>query len=256
MIARWLQHPLSRGRDIDSPEMTHLRRQIIRDKPFLRRIYEEWYRWILASLPAGPGRVLEIGSGAGFLSDYIPELLTSDVFYVPGLSLVMDAGRIPLASGSLRAIVMTNVLHHIPNPRAFFLDAARCVGGGGAIIMMEPWNTRWSAWIYSHLHHEPFSPNATGWEFPASGPLSGANGALPWILFERDHKQFAAEFPKWSLESVTPQMPFRYLMSGGLSYRSLAPGFSYGIVRSLESKLGSSSAMFAGIVLRRTPDTI
>lgn len=252
MIARWFQHPLSRGRDIDSPETTNIRRQIIRGKPFLRHIYEDWYGWMMAALPAGPGRVLEIGSGAGFLRDYVPGLLASDIFYVPGLSLVMNACHIPLASGSLRAIMMTNVLHHIPNVRAFFADAARCVRCGGAVIMIEPWNTRWSAWIYSHLHHEPFSPDAPEWDFPASGPLSAANGALPWILFERDRERFAAEFPNWSLEFVVPQMPFRYILSGGVSYRSLVPGISYAIVRSLENKLGGRGAMFAGIVLRRT----
>lgn len=252
MIARWFQHPLSRGRDIDSPETTHLRRQIICGKPFLRHIYEDWYKWMIASLPASPGRVLEIGSGAGFLSDCVPGLLSSDLFYVPGLSLVMDARDIPLASGSLRAILMTNVLHHIPNPRAFFADAARCVRSGGAIIMIEPWNTPWSAWIYSHLHHEPFSPDAREWDFPASGPLSAANGALPWIIFERDRQRFATEFPNWSLELVTRQMPFRYLLSGGVSYRSFVPGASYALVRSLENRLGARGAMFAGIVLRRT----
>jgi hypothetical protein len=255
MIARWFQEPLARDRDIDSPETTHLRRQIIRNKPFLRRIYEDWYRWMLASLPAEPGHVLEIGSGAGFLKDHLPGLLTSDIFYVPGLSLVLDACRIPLAPNSLRAIVMTNVLHHIPHPRAFFTAAAGCVRTGGAILMMEPWNTRWSTWIYSHLHHEPFSQDAVEWEFPASGPLSGANGALPWILFERDRERFAAEFPNWGLESVTPEMPFRYLLSGGMSYRSLLPEASYGMVRSLENKLGGRGAMFAGIVLRRIPET-
>ncbi len=252
MIAHWLQHPLSRGLDIDSPETTQLRRQIICGKPFLRHIYEDWYQWMIAALPASPGRVLEVGSGAGFLRDYVPGLLSSDLFYVPGLSLRMDARHIPLASGSLRAIVMTNVLHHIPDARAFFTGAARCVRGGGAIIMIEPWNTRWSAWIYSHLHHEPFSPDAPEWDFPASGPLSAANGALPWILFERDREKFAAEFPNWSLELVLPQMPFRYILSGGVSYRSFVPGIFYAMVRSLENKLGARGAMFAGIVLRRT----
>jgi SAM-dependent methyltransferase len=252
MIASWLQHPLARGRDIDSPETTNLRRQIIRGKPFLRRLYEDWYKCMVAWLPSIPGRVLEIGSGAGFLAEYVPELLTSDVFYLPGLSFVMDARRIPLASRSLRAIMMTNVLHHIPDVRGFFAEAARCVRGGGAIIMIEPWNTPWSAWIYSYLHHEPFSPEAKEWEFPPSGPLSGANGALPWILFERDRERFAAEFPSWSLESVIPQMPFRYLLSGGVSYRSFVPDVCYAVVRSLENRLGPSGAMFAGIVLRRT----
>src|SRR5579864_1052129 len=64
-----LIHPLARGLDIDSPVTTHIRRRILRAKPFLRRIYEEWYEAILSSLPAIAGPVLEIGTGAGFLSE-------------------------------------------------------------------------------------------------------------------------------------------------------------------------------------------
>ena len=43
----------------------HLRRQIIQSKRFLRTIYDEWYRDIVAALPPGDGPVLELGSGPG-----------------------------------------------------------------------------------------------------------------------------------------------------------------------------------------------
>src|SRR5262249_39137158 len=74
MLANLLAHPLTRGMDIDSPETTHLRKRIIGAKPFLRRIYQEWYAAIAVSVPPDRGGVLELGSGAGFLEDYIPGL--------------------------------------------------------------------------------------------------------------------------------------------------------------------------------------
>ena len=37
--------------------------------------------------------------------------------------------------------------------------------------------------IYGALHHEPFRPDAADWKISGKGPLSAANGALPWILF-------------------------------------------------------------------------
>ncbi len=49
-------------------------------------------------------------------------------------------------------------------------------------------------------------------------------------------------------------MPFRYLLSGGVSLRGLAPAWSFGIWRQIENALGlwsSQLAMFAQIVLRR-----
>src|SRR3954468_19592268 len=131
MLKHWLEHPLARGLDLDDPHTTHLRRRILDEKRFLRRIYEEWYTAIAASLPPGEGAVLELGSGAGFLADFIPGLVRSEVFYTPGIDLVLDGQALPFRDRSLRGIAMTNVLHHLPRPLRFFAEAARAVRGGG-----------------------------------------------------------------------------------------------------------------------------
>jgi SAM-dependent methyltransferase len=253
-LKRWLEHPLTRGLDIDDPRTTHLRRRILAGKPFLRRIYEEWYEALAASLPAGHEPVLELGSGAGFLAGHVPGLVRSELFLTPGIDLVLDGLALPFAAGALRGIAMTNVLHHLPRPLTFFAEAARAIRPGGVVAMIEPWVTPWSRWVYTHLHHEPFLPEATEWEIPSGGPLSGANGALPWILFQRDRDRFERAAPEWRLRSITPIMPFRYLVSGGVSLRTLAPAASYPLWRGLESALSPLSgrlAMFAHIVLDR-----
>jgi len=61
-----------------------------------------------------------------------------------------------------------------------------------------------------------------------SGPLSGANDALPWIIFVRDRLKFEQEFPQWQIELINPIMPFRYLVSRGVFLSNLAPGWSFG----------------------------
>jgi SAM-dependent methyltransferase len=254
MLRKWLAHPYTRGLDVDDPRLTHIRRKIISEKSFLRQIYQEWYRAIADSLPVGEDPILEIGSGAGFLQEFIPDLVRSEVFGCPGIDVILDAMTLPFAAGSLRAILMTDVLHHLPEPRRFFSEASRCVRAGGVITMIEPWVSPWSRWVYAHLHHEPFHPEATDWSFPATGPLSGANGALPWILFERDRTLFEREFPEWTIRTIKPQMPFLYLISGGISIRSLMPGETFGIWRGLESILQpfmKYAAMFSFIVLQR-----
>jgi hypothetical protein len=254
MLRRWLAHPLTRGLDIDDPATTRLRQEVIRRKGVLRRIYLEWYDSIAHALPQGEGPVLELGAGGGFMRESVPGLVTSERFLVPHVSLVLDGLRLPFASRSLRGIVMTNVLHHLPEPRLFFAEATRCVERGGVIAMIEPWVTPWSRIIYGRLHHEPFEPDTASWNIAGSGHLSGANGALPWIIFERDRTLFEDEFPGWRIERVIPMMPFVYLLSGGVSLRSVVPGWSFPAIRGLErafSPWRRHLAMFALIVLRR-----
>jgi SAM-dependent methyltransferase len=248
ILRRLLEHPLTRGLSVDDPRTTALRREIIQDKAFLRALYDEWYRSLADAVPTG-GNVLELGSGAGFFAEYLPDVISSEVFLTPNIRLVADACRLPFANGSLAAIVMTDVFHHIPDVKAFLSEAQRCIRPGGKIVMVEPWRTPWSEWVYSNLHHEPFLP-AAGWGFEASGPLSGANGALPWIVFERDRKIFETLFPRWRIRKIEPMMPFSYLASGGVSLRALVPGWAYRAFRWLEGRLNQQRwAMFAQIEL-------
>lgn len=254
MLSNWLGHPQTCDLDINDPRTTELRWQIIQQKLFLRRIYQEWYLLMAAHLPPGSQPMIELGSGGGFLRKYIPGLFTSDIFFYSLTSVVLDGQWMPFGEGALRAIVMTDVLHHIPQPRMFFAEAVRCLQPGGKIIMIEPWITRWSRWVYTHLHYEPCLPDAPEWEFAGAKPLSSANGALPWIIFERDRRQFCDEFPQLEIEWLQPMMPFRYILSGGVSMRSLMPGWSFGLWRDLENGLNpwmSALGMFALIVIKR-----
>jgi SAM-dependent methyltransferase len=251
-IKRLLSHPDTRDLGIDDPRTTERRRGIIQGNRFLWRIYDEWYRLLSECIPQGPGKLLELGSGAGFLAQYMPGIITSEVFPCSGVQVVLDARTLPFSSGSLKAIVMVDVLHHIPDNRAFLAEARRCLRPGGSVVMIEPWVSTWSRPIYSKLHHEPFEPGAKTWTFPATGPLSGANGALPWIIFDR--RDFEAEFRDLQIQSVAPFMPFRYLVSGGVSMRQLMPEVTFGAWRRFDSWLSQWPhhwSMFALIHLRR-----
>lgn len=254
LLRRWLAHPLTASLADDDPKTTEFRKQIIQSKPFLKAIYEEWYEMLAAEVPRGTGGVLELGSGAGFLSNYIPDLITSEVFPCSNVSLILNAQDMPMGDASLRAIVMTDVLHHMPDARRFFAEARRCLRSGGKILMIEPWVTPWSEFVYRRFHSEPFLPEAAEWEFASGGPLTGANGALPWIVFARDRIRFEQGFPDFEIEAIRPFMPFRYLLSGGVSMRSLMPGFTHGLWRRLERSLDSQRdrlGMFAFLAVRK-----
>jgi len=214
---------------------------------------------LMTAIPPGKEKVLEIGAGAGFYKEICPECFCSEVFFIPGMDIVCDGCRLPLADASLRALVMTDVLHHLPRVEDFFKEMDRCVRPGGVVAMIEPWVTPWSKVVFTRLHHEPFLPDVRSWHFESSGPLSGANGALPWIVFARDRERFSVLYPNWQIERIHLMMPFRYILSGGVSLHSLAPAWSYGLWSMLEACLTpvmSHIAMFACIILHKNEDDL
>lgn len=251
LVESVLGHPATRGLDLDDPTTTAIRREVVRTKPFLRAVYDEWYSLMIAHVPDVAGSLLELGAGGGFLKERLTEVITSDVFPVPGIDRVVDARELPFDDASLRAILMTNVFHHIPNVAEFLTEAERTLVPGGRIIMIEPWNTWWSRFVHRHLHVEPMWPEASEWQFPISGPLSGANAALPWIVTTRDRKRLESE---WRLRVIQtrPFMPFRYLASGGVSLRSLQPMWTFNLWKAAEvGCMRRRLAVFALIVVGR-----
>lgn len=255
IIQSWLIHPLVRGVNIDSVEATLRHRYIIQEKSFLKNIYLAWYASILASLgEKRSGAILELGSGGGFFKEVFSGLITSEIFHIQFVDVVLDGLSLPFGKGALNGIVMVDVFHHLPDVRRFLGRAARCVKPGGMIVMIEPWVTPWSRMVYARLHHEPFDPGAGYWHFQDGGRMSGANSALPWIVFDRDRCGFEQEFPEWRIQDIVLHTPFAYLLSGGLSFRNVIPGALFGPIARIEDKIKpwmKYFAMFAKIVLVR-----
>jgi len=82
--------------------------------------------------------------------------------------LLFPAGRYFVKRGLLKKFTIIGTT----SQKAIFLRS-------GWIIMIEPWINRWSLWVYSNLHHEVIDISTDSWSFTSSGPLSGANQALP-----------------------------------------------------------------------------
>jgi len=220
--------------DLTSPERTHEHREIILKKKFLRKLYEEWYLMfdeISKDIPKG--KFIEIGSGGGFIKEYLPEVITSDITPFPWTDETYSALEIPYEDSEVSAIFMIDTFHHIPDSKIFLQEVNRVLKSKGRIIMVEPANSKWGSFIYKNFHHEPF--DGTGdWTIPERGPLTGANGALPWIVFERDKDLFSKLFPHLNIKSIQYHTPFRYLLSGGVSYKGILPGFSFPLFRLID----------------------
>ena len=166
-----------------------------RQNQALRSLYGRWYREVRARLPdRSRGRWIELGSGPGFAREVIPELELSDVVQAPWHDHQIDAEHLPFADGELGALVLFDVLHHLPRPAKFLTEASRALAPGGRLVLCEPYVSALSFPIYRFLHEErcdlgvdPLAeahasgPGAGPGQGPGKDPFDG-NQAIPSLL--------------------------------------------------------------------------
>lgn len=98
-------------------------------------------------LPQGPRTVLDIACGTGIVTrrllrpgrtvlgvDRSPGMLALAARRVPGGVVCGDATRLPLAPGSVDAVVIVWLLHLLDAPAAVLAEAARVLRPGGVLI--------------------------------------------------------------------------------------------------------------------------
>lgn len=238
--------------EINQPQRTLEHKKIIKNKLFLYKLYQEWYQEFVQEFNKNPtGKYIELGSGGGFLKEIIPQVITSDVLPLAENDMCFSALSMPFEAQELDGIFMIDTFHHIPDAEQFLKEAKRTLKSKGKIIMIEPANSFWGRFIYKNFHHEAFEP-LSGWKFPQNGPLSDANGALPWIVFERDKKIFKKKFPEFQIEAIKYHSPLRYLISGGLSFKQPVPDFFYPFFKFMDTmlvKISKQNSMFMTIKL-------
>ncbi len=228
-------------------------KELIKRKKFLYQIYLDFYNSLIPkNVPQG--KIVELGSGGGFLKEVIPEVITSDVISGSGIDKVFFAEKTPFKNNSISTYVMIDVLHHIKDSEKAFKEMIRTLKPGGKVIMVEPFNSFLGGLIYKYLHYEHYDPNADSWKIKGKGRMSESNTALPWIIFVRDRKMFERKFPELKIIKVQGHTPLRYLISGGLTKPQLLPTFTYSWIKSFEdliSPLGQHTGMFVTIELQK-----
>jgi SAM-dependent methyltransferase len=216
-------------------------RRVWDDNPALRQLYADWYARIAAELPpAALGPRLEIGSGPGFAREFIPDLELSDLVQAPWHDREVNADALPYADGSLGAIVLCDVLHHLPAPRRFFEEAVRVLRPGGRIVMCEPYMSGASYPIYKLFHEEPIvldsDPLADQRGAVARDPFE-SNQAIPTLLFGRARGPFEAMFPELGIVAIDHLAGLSYPASGGFSRRPFLPLSAWSMLHRIEARL-------------------
>jgi SAM-dependent methyltransferase len=200
-------------------------------KPELRRVYQVWFDALLARAPIG-ARVVEVGAGTGALAAHAraarPDLawVATELAPTPWNDVVADAGALPFRDAVAGAVLGVDVLHHLPDPRAFFREAARLLRPRGCLALVEPWVTPFSFPIYRFLHQEDCRRPRDPWRpFAEAGPgkdLFDGNAAIPHAIVRAGAPGFWGEVGL-SAPEVTRRNAFAYLLTLGFRRRSLLP---------------------------------
>jgi SAM-dependent methyltransferase len=212
--------------------------------PALRVLYAEWYGRIAAALPPQTdGPRVELGSGPGFAKRFIPDLELTDLVQAPWHDRETDAEALPYGDGSLAAIVLFDVLHHLPSPRKFLAEAVRVLRSGGRLVMCEPYVSPISYPVYKFFHAEPLGlwvdPLADQTGRDPRDPFD-SNQAIPTLLFGRARGAFESAFPMLEVHRIEHFAGLSYPASGGFSRRPILPMKLWSALNRLERRLPGS----------------
>ena len=226
-------------------EQIERNRRIWLTKPLLREIYRAFYEKILALVDDRlPGRIVEIGSGAGNLKTHCPQALGTDLFENPWLDLVCDGYELPFRMGSLSHLVLFDVFHHLQAPNAFLREARRVLQPQGRLILFEPFVSWGSHLVYGVCHPEPVAWRQSidlSAQPPVLRSYHAAQGNATRLFFRREVPDWPAEWKVFHAECI---VSFSYLLSGGFSRPALYPAALLPLVRRMDRCFSSFPGIF------------
>ncbi len=210
-------------------------RSIWAARPELRAVYYEFFDELLRVVE-GRTPVVELGAGPGFFKEYYPGLISTDVIPTPWVDVVCDAGALPFPSESVGAIVMLDVLHHLPRPLDFMSEASRVLKPGGLLAMIEPWITPFSYLLYRYFHHEDCTLHIDlHHPFEACGKKAyDGNATIPYRLTQL----YPREPGTLRLARKVPFLGLPYLATFGFKRPRPLPGSLIRAARFCEKMLG------------------
>lgn len=227
-ILSLLRDPLLNGLDVDDDRRMELHRIMLQRKPMLQIAFAEFhqlFKTLSHQFLSGKGMEIELGAGIAPIKNSYADVLATDVVKSPQSDRILDAEAMDIADNSIRTIYGQNCFHHFPHPDRFFRELTRVLTPGGGAILLEPYYGPVAAFMYKRLFAtEGFDKSYRSWDTPVTGPMNGANQALSYIVFVRDRAEFIRKYPTLDIVYQAPVGNYlKYLLSGGLNFRQLAP---------------------------------
>jgi ubiquinone/menaquinone biosynthesis C-methylase UbiE len=218
--------------DVNSKKLAKINSNILKKKLLLKSAYKTFYKdmaLVCDNYFIKKGLEIELGSGTGFFKKIRKKVITSDIRLGLRYNIRIDAMNMKLKKNSVKCIYAINVFHHIANPNKFFNELIRVLKKDGGCILIEPHNGFLSRMLHSYsCKEEYFDTRAKEWVAKKTvGPLSNANQALSYNIFERDENKFKKKYGK-NLKIIHKQYEInglRFIFSGGLNFKQLVPNF-------------------------------
>lgn len=235
--------------DIDGDARIAAHSRILKTKPMLQKVFAENFRVMLDGADrwfSATGERLELGSGAVSIKAISKDIITSDIVPSQYNDLVLDGQDMSFEDDSLAVIFAQNVFHHFNDPEKFLSEASRTLKNGGGIVLLEPYHGPLASFIYKFMiTEEDFDKSQRGWKSDTTGPMLDANQALSFIVFDRDYETFRSKFPEFELVSTEIRGNYlRYILSGGLNFKSLTPSWMEPVLTFLEGGLSPFRRLF------------
>jgi SAM-dependent methyltransferase len=219
--------------DTQAQEQLLRHRRIWEQKPILRHVYNDEFFARLLTFRKPGGISVEVGAGPGFFKQSAPRILSTDLIWCPWLDAIADAQQLPFRAGSVTNIFGLDMLHHLAAPMTFLSEVSRILIPGGRLILVEPWITPFSYFIFRFLHQERCDLSETPWfrqEHRAIHEKMAFDGnqAIPYILFgPKRRSKTLSSLPDLKLLALEPFCLFAYLLSGGFKPMNLLPESLY-----------------------------
>lgn len=164
----------------------HLNRQAERSRDF----FWNRVRWelVCSHLPSGPGELVDVGAGPGFLGDFLarhhPQIEYRYVEPIEGLELQLeerfgaDANRRDEDFGAAGHVALMDVLEHQEDDRAFMAELSEKMVPGARLLLTVPaMPSLWSDWDTMLGHYRRYTKRA----------LRDAVGPLPMEIVEQGY---------------------------------------------------------------------
>lgn len=183
-------------------------------------------------------KIIEIGSGAGFLSLYLNEkIIKSDAIKYPWIDQKLNAMDLKLKEKSVDVFIASHTIHHFYSPYKFLNDIEKILKPGGLLIIQEINTCLFIRFLLKLMKHE-------GWNYEKNvfdkneimndaNDLWSANCAIPEILFNNENK-FHKTFPFFKIIKNDLNECLIFPLSGGVISKTKMIELPYFFLRILD----------------------